>query len=352
MLDMANSAYHLFLSYIGIKQPEVGKLGSLLYVIYFDITFLVMYYDIIYTNADMTNICYHCNKRLMPKQTQKHGLHAKCFSKLFNTTDDTDFVSISLNPGDEKTDIPIATSFFHGAFKKYSAMLAGQQFIMKVATDDYPQLPKTEYLSNQIAASLKLDLSPFYLIHFMGQIDCFVTANFMQKFTGSNLIHIYRFLDENAAFDVATLINVIKAKTGKISEIRKLIDIILFDALIGNHDRHSRNLALIQTKNRYLLAPCYDNPSYLAIEDEKLLGAQHEPRGRITTSQSEMPTMRDYVIELKALEYMQELVSFCSRVDMSNIKLLIDKSFISLRRKEALLKLIERRYEELQNAIH
>jgi serine/threonine protein kinase HipA of HipAB toxin-antitoxin module len=51
----------------------------------------------------------------------------------------------------------------------------------------------------------------------------------------------------------------------------------LFDALVGNHDRHGRNIALIETRKGHILSPFYDNPSYIGIEDHNLLLAEHNP---------------------------------------------------------------------------
>lgn len=299
----------------------------------------------------MKKICYRCGKQIDSLEGLKHGLHKHCFKKWFKVDETHDFTSLALRGDTGANKIPINTSFFQGTFKKYSAKLGESDFILKVATDSYLELPRAEFLSNQIASSLKLDMNEFYLIHFLGKTDCFVARNFMQDHIGGNLIHIYHFINEDLKFDVSSLLKIIESKTGRFSEVKKFIDMCLFDALIGNHDRHGRNLGLIQVGEKYILAPCYDNPSYLAIEEKAFLKAQHEPRGKICTSETEEPIMKDYIMEFKKLGYETEVIDFLKRVNMKKIETLISNSFISGERKAALKSLVNRRFKELENEV-
>ncbi len=134
-------------------------------------------------------------------------------------------------------------------------------------------------------------------------------------------------------------------------EAYRFIELTLFDGLLGNHDRHGRNIALIQTPYRYILSPFYDNPCYLGLEDEILLGAQHEPRGKIATSKTEEPTLKDYVFEWYRLGFENIILDFYNKIDLENIISMIDNSFVSAARKEALKKLVKNRYMEFNNAI-
>lgn len=73
----------------------------------------------------MITKCYYCSKEIGSSDPKKHGLHEECFSKWFgiNTAKDFENLTIKQVPQDiSKSDInKISTSFFHGAFKKYSA---------------------------------------------------------------------------------------------------------------------------------------------------------------------------------------------------------------------------------------
>lgn len=96
-------------------------------------------------------------------------------------------------------------------------------------------------------------------------------------------------------------------------DVNVLINTILFDALIGNHDRHGRNLALIVTSVSSVLSPIYDNVSYLSLEKGNMLKADFNPTGKISTQSTYEPSMKDYVVELKRLGYKENLNEFLSK---------------------------------------
>jgi hypothetical protein len=56
------------------------------------------------------------------------------------------------------------SSFFHGKFRKYSAKLGGSSYIIKVRQPAFPDLPAMEFLCNQIAGRLSVDVPDFYFI--------------------------------------------------------------------------------------------------------------------------------------------------------------------------------------------
>lgn len=315
------------------------------------------------TKKFMDAKCYKCNRSFEDNSITKYGLHIACYKAWFDPKYENsalsskesveEFVDIiprevtSYNRTMERT---VNDSFFQGKFKKYSAKVYDTEYILKVHTKEYEELPKTEYLCNQIAKSLGLDVAKYYLIKYPEKSDCFVTYNFMQDFTASNLIHIYHFIKEDEEFNVENIFNVIKDKTGKYSELVKFIKMCLFDALIGNHDRHGRNIGLIQSSSNYILSPCYDNPSYLGIEDD-LLGADLNPIGKIHTSQSKEPTVSDYANDFINLGYKEPIEEFFDGINLKKIKGLIESSFISKKRKEAFIRLITKRYMEFENVI-
>jgi hypothetical protein len=220
-----------------------------------------------------------------------------------------------------------------------------------VQDDDYPELPPVEYLSNQIAKNLGLTLPNFYLIHFLNELEAFVVDNFMDNYSPGNLIHIYHFLDPNQPFSCQAILKVLHEKLGRLKAIELFINLCLFDAIIGNHDRHGRNIAFIETKKRLELAPCYDNPSYLGIEDHRLLGANHNLSGRIVTVKTDNPTMQDYVVEFKELGYLEHLDVFNKKLQKLNLNKFIENSFLSSKRKEAFTRLTKARLQEFNNAL-
>lgn len=298
----------------------------------------------------MEKICYKCAKEIEGEPCE--GLHRACFCEWFQTTEPQPFYDLIART-DKRSDewSAITFSFFHGKFRKYSARLAEKSYLLKVQQPEIPELPATEYLCNQIARTLLLNVPDHYFIRFQNELDAFVCENFMDKYPGGNLVHIYRFLERPDQFSCEGLVHVLEKQVKRYQEIQRFIKLSLFDALIGNHDRHGRNLGLIQFGKELLLAPFYDNPSYLALEDPLLLGALHEPRGVIITQETKEPTMSDYVKEWKRLGLIEPVHEFHQTINRSKIEDLVARSFLSGKRKQAFLQLINRRYHELSNAI-
>ena len=297
-------------------------------------------------------LCYRCRREFGQNEHIFEGLHEACFCDWFQLKEVNHFENVIARAVEVESGPfnKINSSFFHGKFRKYSAELNGVQYILKVQQPEFPELPVTEFICNSIASILSLQTSPFYLIRFQNELTTFVCKNFMQEYSASNLIHIYRFIESPDQFCCEGLLRVIEEKVGKVSDVHHFIDLTLFDALIGNHDRHGRNLALIQSREGFKLAPFYDNPSYIAIEDKRLLGAMHEPRGAIATKNTIEPTMKDYAIEWDRLGFRDRVNHFLKQIPIDKIEELIHESFISKKRQLALIRLIKRRYQELCHA--
>lgn len=329
-------------------------------VIYHDISKMVIYLDIksvmIYDDIKrgFMRDCYFC-KKPVAKNIMLSGLHPECFCRWFEVSEKDHFhdvVARSTESRDKDKDwAQVNTSFFHGKFRKYSACLGNHNYILKVMQNEVPELPLTEYLCNQLARSLGLQVPNHYLILFENKLESFLSINFMHGRTGSDLIHIYRYLDQPKHYDCEHLLKIIEKEVGDYESVIRFIELCLFDSLIGNHDRHGRNIGLIKEPNGTLLAPFYDNPSYLALEIPELLGAYHEPRGAIGTLETVEPLMKDYVKEWSRLGYKEHVVNFAKRVNITTIESQINSSFLSIERKNAILKLIKRRYLEMSNAI-
>lgn len=299
-------------------------------------------------------ICYYCHTLIL--NAPKHGLHKKCFQNWFElSSQNTEFTSLALKKQIQlqRKDHCISSSFFAGAFKKYSALLADKEYILKVATSEFPELPQTEYLSNQIAKTLNLPIPKFYLIKLENEVDCFVSYNFMQNYQKANLVHIFHYFSQDTTeedYCCRNLLKIIEVQTKQYNDVINFMKTCIFDALIGNHDRHGRNLALIETTNKINLSPIYDNPSYIGLEENALLGATHEPYGKIQTNNTN-PTMKDYVLEFKLLGFREELIKFYKTINIERIKEIINNSFISEKRQAALIKIVNRRYQEGLNVL-
>ena len=297
--------------------------------------------------------CLRCYQDI--NGSAKYGLHEKCFIEWFQTDPKNEFLSLmqrsasSRDP--EAKNTGNNTSFYHGKFKKYSADLGAESFILKMReVKDAPELPEVEYLCNQIASSIGLPVADYFYIDFFTE-KVFVTKVFIKKNAGNaNLEHMYKFRPDGS-HSCENLIKVISDTTKLPYDVDVFLHTLLFDALIGNHDRHGRNLAFIVTPAKTTLSPIYDNVSYLSLVSGSLLAADFNPTGRISTKNSFEPSMIHYVEELKRLGYEDTVKEFAQKIKISKIDALIDQSFCSDLMKQALKKLISKRHKELLSGL-
>lgn len=300
-------------------------------------------------------VCYKCRQVINNKEQLKHGLHRSCFMEWFCLKQDTNFSGLAIKSPhsssieEENYLDSVKGSFFQGKFKKYSAVLGKRKYILKVKEDGFPELPATEFLCNNIAVFFGIAVPKFYFIKFENNLETFVSENFMCDFGPADLVHIYHFLEKEDKFDFETIMNILKRATGRLQDLERFVELCLFDALIGNHDRHGRNLAVVRKAKGCFLSPFYDNPAYLGMETEELLGAIHEPKGKIAVKDTNEPSISDYYREIKRMGYLGVARAFIEKIDLGEIKKIIDNAFISLKRKRAFFSLIERRYAEVRN---
>ena len=293
--------------------------------------------------------CCHCRNPILTGEVALYGIHENCFKECFGSCEKiVGLVARSQSaPPVPDSQEPKNISFFHGAYRKYSAKLGKTTYILKVQQKEYPELPATEFLSNQIFRSLNIPVPDHYLINYPEDTHCFVTKNFMSELTASTLDHIYHFVTDGKNHDCESLIWIIGEKTQRKREQEKFVLLTLADSLIGNHDRHGRNLAFIRSAKGIWLSPFYDNPSALALEDYSMLGADLQPRGSIFTKHTDKPTMEDYILEWDRLGYSNVIRRFKKNLRLGTIKDLIEKSHLSEKRKMALLRLILKRSEAI-----
>lgn len=297
----------------------------------------------------METSCCLCHKPLFNEEEPWYGLHKICFKKCFALHEVSEFLDLAARSQSQaaQENQGINISFFNGSYRKYSARLGDSSYILKVQQKEYPELPATEFLCNQIFESLNISIPDYYLVRFPEDEFCFVTKNFMSGLIASDLVHIYHLVKNGMSHDCESLVTIIGKQTGRRTEQERFVYLTLADSLIGNHDRHGRNLGFIQSAKGMDLAPFYDNPSALALEEHSMLGADLQPRGSIFTKETDKPTMKDYVKEWNRLGYSNVVDNFRKNHSLEKIKDLIEKSYLSEKRQKAILRLITRRSEEL-----
>lgn len=304
--------------------------------------------------------CLKCKTPIVREVDSTHGYHADCFAAEFSTEITSNFThlverraqSAPKNLGDDFKHFN--ESFFHGKFRKYSAALGPANYILKMQQAECPELPAVEYLSNQLARLVNISVPDNHLILYSNVQPTFVSRNILDNASAATLDHIYKFLPEDSSFSCEELCEIISRETKRLSEVHKFTEICLFDSLIGNHDRHGRNLSFVTKAGGVrTLSPFYDNPSYIGIADDLMLEADLQPKGTISTKISAEPSIKDYVLEFSRLGYSEEVTKFRNKVvnKMSQIVATVREApLLSPRRGSAFIKLIEKRLQELENA--
>ena len=339
--------------------------------------------------------CLKCRKALLDGFSF-YGLHGGCYREWFQDPDLKGFKGWDLknsgaspfsaeSPGEtgRRGALPARSTFYHGRYRKYGAQIGQAKYILKVQEEKFPSLPETEYICSRIAAFLALKPAAHFLIRLpAGRPDesgprqdepeaaggkaaegksrpagasskkAFVTRNFMQGIAGE-LHHIYKFLPKgDQSCSCKNIIQEICRQTGRPEDGQKLAEICLFDSLIGNNDRHGRNLALIDTGKKKELAPIYDNPSFLGTEGEDLLEADFNVSGSIRTSLSKDPKITDYAAEFKRLGLEESCRRFIKKAAraLPEITREVEISELSQKRKRAFVKYISKQLKALERA--
>ena len=346
--------------------------------------------------------CLKCKKALTG--VNFYGLHVDCYRDWFKDSEMKGFDQWDLKKSGfssfsdksfKREDFPAGpmnspSTFYHGRYLKYSAQIGSRKYILKVQEEKFPYLPEMEYICNKIADFLDLKPAEHYLIclsennqiseqkleafkpHLTKQHNkiqlkqkskeslkvsstvvkkAFITRNFMQDLTGS-LHHIYKFLPNGLKnYSCKNIIKEIHLQTGHPIEEKKFTQIVLFDSLIGNNDRHGRNLALIDTGKNKTLAPIYDNPSFFGIAEEWNLSMNFNISGCIQTSHSKNPKIRDYAMEFKRLGQINSCQQFVRKVEKVLPKIIeeVQNSDLSQKRKLVFIKYIKKQLKTLED---
>lgn len=314
------------------------------------------------SGKEFMDYCLRCNKPLGNSKPH-YGQHIECFETIFHVSGVMEFDSLVRKSSTSDTtreeaafrSSPHLTSYFGGNYRKYEGTLGEAKYILKLSNVEYPELSPVEFVCNKIAHHCGLVVpTPFTLIDVGKGELAFVSRNFMDKYRHhATLNHIYHYLKPGSEhYNVEEISNAIYRETNLAADVEMFFRMLLFDALIGNHDRHGRNLAFIETSSGRRLTPIYDNPSSLGLESGNILKATFAPKGKIWTRDSHEPEMTEYLDELKRLDVIEIARSFYKALSLDRIQEYINESrSLSKNMKEALLKLILTRFGDLKSYV-
>jgi hypothetical protein len=227
--------------------------------------------------------------------------------------------------------VEASSSGFQGLLDKFGVTLGKDSFIIKPRSPMFPELPENEFVSNQIADLLGIQVAE-YGYWKMGSDFVFVSKNFMTVSKSKDaLIHFNRMV--KGQWSCEAVVKSIQKKSASVArDLQRFVSVCLFDSLIGNSDRHSRNLAYLYKAGKYRLAPIYDSVSVMIA---KKLSYQMikdmDWSGKIRTKSSESPGFQDYVAEFRRLRLGKtvDLLPVKIKRNQKRIEQLIDDSRLS-----------------------
>lgn len=204
-------------------------------------------------------------------------------------------------------------------------------------------MPENEFLSNQVGALLGVNVAEYGYWR-LGNDHVFVTKDFVST-PGSTLtlVHLSRFM--KGKWDCESVVKVlINHSSVPQIDLDQFVKVCLFDALIGNSDRHGKNLAFIRENGKLRLSPVYDNVSVMIAKDLQYEMIKHMNwGGKIKSRDSESPDFFDYLREFKRLKLGKYSKHFENRLlqKKSQLLALIKKSKLSAIKKYILCERIE-----------
>ena len=191
------------------------------------------------------------NKKSINKKVMTSRLYDsfKGQSTLFST-----WFEVEIKNTDETKISPKYTT--EGMIAKCWTIIDGKRYLLKKSTERNGKEVYSEYYIGQIAEIMEFEHTKYDIIDYYGDI-----VSCCQLFTDENIgfIPMEDFLERKEKFK--TNINLLKI-ISKIYPREQLADLMLFDSLIYNTDRHLRNFGmLINNNTRKIIkaAPIFDN---------------------------------------------------------------------------------------------
>ena len=244
--------------------------------------------------------------------------------------------------------VTVITDVSDGAKRKYWVLKNGKKYLLKVSKVHYngelTQEHVSEYLTMKIANALDIPCVNILLggsailseVMLNEEVQSFIeySEEFSHSFHLSNL----------QTFNVSTLLN-----PDNNMYVSDVVTMLLFDAFIGNSDRHPGNFGI--TSHGFY--PLFDNgSSLLAYVKEGDLSSylNDEMRFRSCMYTKSKPVLRDNqklthkeLVDILRVKHRDVFMSFSNRVMQLDIRTLLSDLPISEERKKLLFKFLSER---------
>lgn len=268
----------------------------------------------------------------------------------------------------------ISRQYYSGSERKVGIRIKDEEYILKFQKETPFGLRFnhiSEYLGSHIFQLLSISVQETYLGIYKGEqiVACknfipndaiFVPFNDVGESTLDNDKNLY-------TYEYETIMQMLEdnSKLENLDEtVKAFWDMYIVDALIANFDRHGTNWGFLKYKNRYTMAPIFDNGSslypQLVDEDEmlKTINSEEETNKRVfkfPTSQIKMngnkSSYYDVISSLRYPECNEALIRIMNKTDFDSINNLINNTpFITEIHKDLYKHLLKARYEKILEA--
>ncbi|MGG7036439.1 MAG: HipA domain-containing protein [Flavobacterium sp.] len=223
----------------------------------------------------------------------------------------------------------------------------GGNYIFKPPSDHFPEMPENEHVTMRIAEAFRINVVKSSLIRLQSGELSYITKRIDRADTGEK-IHMLDMFQITEAFDkykssmekVGKALNEYSDNT--LLDKVYFLELAIFSFLTGNNDMHLKNFSMINTGDKWILAPAYDllNVAIVNPDDTEELALTLE--GKKKKLKWEHFERLGKMLELND----KQIRSIAKRFQKNKSVAIewIDNSFLSEEYKEKYKNLLENRY--------
>lgn len=223
----------------------------------------------------------------------------------------------------------------------------GGNYIFKPPSDHFVEMPENEHVTMRIAEAFGINVVKSSLIRLQSGELSYITKRIDRTDTGEK-IHMLDMFQITEAFDKykSSMEKIGKAlneySDNPLLDKVYFLELAIFSFLTGNNDMHLKNFSMINTGNKWVLAPAYDllNVAIVNPEDTEELA--------LTLEGKKKKLKWEHFERLgKMLEMNDKQINGIAKRFLKNKSLAlqwIDNSFLSDEYKEKYINLLEERY--------
>jgi serine/threonine-protein kinase HipA len=227
----------------------------------------------------------------------------------------------------------------------------GGLYILKPPTADYPEMPADEHVTMLIAEAFDIPAVPSSLIRLKSGELAYISRRVDRRPDGTK-IHMLDMFQITEAFDKyrSSMERIGKAiaeyATNTLLEQVRFFELSVFCFLTANNDMHLKNFSMIKIRDEWKLSPAYDllNVAIINSKDDEEFALTLEGK-------KEKLKYGNFVNLGKGLGLNdRQLQGVFKRMNENKGKAveLIEKSFLSVAKKEEYKKVLTERYDALK----